>query len=143
METMETSVAKSNKPAAPAARTWIWIGRILSGLTVLFLIFDSAVKLAQSHWALEATAQLGYSEHVVLPLGIVLLGSTALYAFPRTSIFGAILLTGYLGGATATHLRVGQPFVFPIVMGVLLWLGVWLRDEQLRALTPWRKERIQ
>jgi hypothetical protein len=125
---MET---KQNKAA-------MWTGRIFSGLIVLFLIFDSAVKLVQSHWAMEATAQLGYSEQVVLPLGIVLLVSTLLYSFPRTSILGAILLTGYLGGATATHVRVGQPFVFPIVFGVLVWLGVWLRDSRLRALTPSR-----
>jgi hypothetical protein len=133
--TMETMSAKSDKPAAPATKQ-IWTGRILSGLTVLFLIFDSAVKLVQSHWALEATVQLGYSERVVLPLGIVLLASTLLYALPRTSILGAILLTGYLGGATATHVRVGQPFVFPIVFGVLVWLGLWLRDARLRALIP-------
>ena len=104
-----------------------WTGRILSGLTVLFLVFDSVVKLVQSHWALEATAKLGYSEHVVLPLGIVLLASTILYALPHTATLGAILLTGYLGGATATHVRVGQPFLFPIIFGVLLWLGLWLR----------------
>jgi hypothetical protein len=129
--TMETM---SDKPAAPAAQ--IWTGRILSGLTVLFLIFDSVVKLVQSHWALEATVRLGYSEQVVLPLGIVLLASTLLYVLPRTSVLGAILLTGYLGGATATHVRVGQPFVFPIVFGVLVWLGLWLRDARLRALIP-------
>jgi hypothetical protein len=132
--TMETM---SDKPAAPAAQ--IWTGRILSGLTVLFLIFDSVVKLVQSHWALEATVRLGYSEQVVLPLGIVLLASTLLYVLPRTSILGAILLTGYLGGATATHVRVGQPFVFPIVFGVLVWLGLWLRDARLRALIPARR----
>jgi hypothetical protein len=132
--TMETM---SDKPAAPAAQ--IWTGRILSGLTVLFLIFDSVVKLVQSHWALEATVRLGYSEQVVLPLGIVLLASTLLYVLPRTSVLGAILLTGYLGGATATHVRVGQPFVFPIVFGVLVWLGLWLRDARLRALIPARR----
>jgi hypothetical protein len=119
-----------------------WTGRIISGLTVLFLIFDSAVKLVQSHWAMEATVQLGYSEQVVLPLGIVLLVSTVLYALPRTSVFGAILLAGYLGGATATHLRAGQPFMFPVVFGVLVWLGVWLRDQRLRALIPLRRERV-
>jgi hypothetical protein len=132
--TMETM---SDKPAAPAAQ--IWTGRILSGLTVLFLIFDSVVKLVQSHWALEATVRLGYSEQVVLPLGIVLLASTLLYVLPRTSVLGAILLTGYLGGATATHVRVGQPFVFPIVFGVLVWLGLWLRNARLRALIPARR----
>jgi hypothetical protein len=135
---METMSAKSDKPAATAAKQ-IWTGRILSGLTVLFLIFDSVVKLGQSHWALEATVRLGYSEQVVLPLGIVLLASTLLYVLPRTSILGAILLTGYLGGATATHVRVGQPFVFPIVFGMLVWLGLWLRDARLRALIPARR----
>jgi hypothetical protein len=136
--TMEMTFAKSDRPAAPAAKR-IWAGRILSGLTVLFLTFDSVVKLVQSHWALEATAKLGYSEQVVLPLGIVLLVSTLLYVLPRTSILGAILLTGYLGGATATHVRVGEPFVFPIVFGVLVWLGLWLRDERLRSIIQARR----
>ena len=136
--TMEMTFAKSDKPVTPAAKR-IWAGRILSGLTVLFLTFDSVVKLVQSHWALEATAKLGYSEQVVLPLGIVLLVSTLLYVLPRTSILGAILLTGYLGGATATHVRVGQPFVFPIIFGVLIWLGLWLRDERLRSIIQARR----
>ena len=142
--TMETTFAKSDKPATPATHATStskrsWAGRIISGLTVLFLIFDSVVKLVQSHWALEATVRLGYSEKVVLPLGIVLLVSTLLYTLHRTSVIGAILLTGYLGGATATHVRVGESFVFPIVFGALVWLGLWLRDSQLRALIPARR----
>jgi hypothetical protein len=137
--TLDTISANYAKPTAAAGKVRVWAGRIISGLTILFLTFDSVVKLVQSHWAMEATAKLGYSEGVVLPLGIVLLGSTILYAFRRTSILGAILLTGYLGGATATHVHAGQPFVFPIVFGVLVWLGLWLRDDQLRALTPARR----
>lgn len=133
---METTIAKARPQPVARASKQIWAGRILSGLIVLFLVFDSAVKLVQSHWAMEATAQLGYSTAVVFPLGAVLLASTILYILPGTSILGAMLLTAYLGGATATHVRVGQPFVFPIAFGVLVWLGLWLRDARVRALVP-------
>ena len=90
----------------------------------------------------EATVKLGYAETVILPLGIVLLGCTVLYAIPRTSVLGAILLTGYLGGAVVTHVRVGDTLftiVFPIIFGVLIWGGLYLRDERLRALIPLQK----
>ena len=86
--------------------------------------------------AVEGTVRLGYPEGLVLGLGIAVLVCTVVYAIPRTSILGAILLTGYLGGATATRVRVGQPFFFPIVLGVLIWAGLFLREERLRALIP-------
>lgn len=123
----------------PNSKRSVWAGLIISGLMVLFLLFDCIVKLLQLAVATQATARLGYAESVVFGIGVVELVCTVLYVIPRTSILGAILLTGYLGGATATHVRIGDPYFFPILVDVLIWLGQWLRDEQLRALVPLRK----
>jgi hypothetical protein len=119
----------------------LWAGRIMSGVPVLFLLFDGAMKLVKPGFVVEATVRLGYPESVILGLGIVLLACTVLYLIPRTSVLGAILLTGYLGGATASHVRAGDPIfpiVFPIIFGVLIWGGLLLRDVRLRALLPLR-----
>ena len=123
------------------SKTSLWIGRILSGLPALFLLVDGGMKLAKPAVVVEATTKLGYSEGVIIPLGIVLIVCTLLYLIPPTSVFGAILLTGYLGGAVSTHVRAAEglvPVVFPIVFGVLLWLGLYLLDTRLRALIPLR-----
>jgi hypothetical protein len=120
----------------------IWAGRTISALTVLFLLFDCVVKLLKLTVATEATARLGYPESLVFGLGVVELVCTIVYVIPRTATLGAILLTGYLGGATATHVRIGDPFFFPIVFGVLIWIGLWLRDDQLRAFIPWRRKEV-
>ena len=117
----------------------LWAGRILSGLPALFLLFDGAMKLVKPRFVVDATVQLGYPESCILPLGIVLLASTVLYLIPRTAVLGAILLTGYLGGATATHVRAGEPFIGPVAFGVLVWLGLFLRDTRIRALIPLRR----
>jgi len=117
----------------------LWAGRIISALPILFLLMDGVMKLVKPRVVVETTVQLGYGESVILPLGIVLILCTLLYVIPRTSVLGAILLTGYLGGAVATHVRVGAgafPIVFPIIFGVLIWGGLWLRDERIRALIP-------
>ena len=127
---------------APVSKKMLWIGRIISALPVLFLLMDGVMKLIKPAMVVDATVQLGYRETVILPLGIVLLGCTILYIIPRTCIFGAILLTGYLGGAVATHVRVGEgpfPVLFPVILGVLLWGGLWFRDERVRALIPFRR----
>ena len=114
----------------------LWTGRVMTALPALFLLFDGAMKLAKPAPVVEATVQLGYPESVILPLGIVLLACTVLYLIPRTAVLGAILLTGYLGGATATQVRVQDPwFLFPIALGVISWLGLYLREPRLRALT--------
>lgn len=125
----------------PVSTKALWGGRIASALPALFLVFDSVLKLVKPAPVVEGTVRLGYPESVIIPLGIVLLSCTVLYLIPRTSVLGAILLTGYLGGAVATHVRVGQgPFepIFPTVLGVLLWGGLYLRDVRLRALIPLR-----
>ena len=128
---LQTSVSKST----------IWIGRIVSGLPALFLLVDGAMKLAKPAVVVEATTKLGYSESLIIPIGIVLIACTLLYLIPATSVLGAILLTGYLGGAVATHVRAAEgvfPIVFPIIFGALLWLGLHLHDTRLRALIPLR-----
>jgi hypothetical protein len=126
---------------AQTSRIGLWVGRILSTLIVLFMVFDGVVKVLKLAPAVEGTAKLGYPVSIVFPLGIVALACTALYAIPRTSILGAILLTGYLGGATATQVRVGSTsYLFPVALGILLWLGIYLRDTRLRALVPVAEE---
>lgn len=127
---------------APVSKKMLWAGRIISALPVLFLLMDGIMKLVKPPMVVDATVQSGYRETVILPLGIVLLSCTVLYIIPRTCILGAILLTGYLGGAVATHVRVGEgpfPVLFPVILGVLLWGGLWLRDDRLRALIPLRR----
>jgi hypothetical protein len=120
----------------------LWAGRIMSALPALFLLVDGGMKLVKPPPVVEATVRLGYPESAIVGLGIVLLVCTILYLIPRTSILGAILLTGYLGGAVATHVRVANAWFsifFPIILGVLLWGGLFLRDEQLQILLPWRR----
>ena len=115
----------------------LWAGRIISGLPVLFLLVDGVMKLFKPAPVVEATVALGYTESVIIPIGVVLIVCTILYVIPKTSVFGAILLTGYLGGAVATHVRTGESLfsiVFPVIFGVLLWLGLYLRDTRVRAL---------
>jgi hypothetical protein len=118
--------------------TSIWTGRIVSGIGVLFLTFDSVIKLMLIQPAVEGTAQLGYPTSVVFPLGLLEAVLLVLYLIPRTSALGAILWTGYLGGAIATHVRLMNPLfthiLFPIYVAALLWGGLWLRDARVRAL---------
>lgn len=116
----------------------VWSGRIISALIILFLLADAIPKLLKMEVAVDGSADLGYPESTVLWIGLALLISTVLYAIPRTAPIGAILLTGYLGGATATTVRVEDPwFLFPVAMGVLVWVGLALRDARPRALISW------
>jgi len=121
-------------------RSTVWTGRTLTAVAVLFLIFDATVKLLQLTPAIDATAQLGFKASVLLPLGIIEALCLAAYLVPQTSVAGAILWTGYLGGAVATQLRVGNPLfsnvLFPVYVAALLWGGLWLRRPQLRAVVP-------
>ena len=131
----------SDIPVLPAAassvsRPMVWSGRVLSALPVLLLVMSGIMKLLRPPEVVEGFTKLGYSDSLAIGIGIVELACTALYVIPRTSVLGAILLTGYLGGATATHLRVGDQYFMPIVIGVVLWLGLYLRDPRLRTLIP-------
>ena len=116
----------------------ILAGHIVSGLVVLFLGADAAMKVLKTRLAVEGDARLGYPENTVVGIGILLLLCTLLYVLPRTSILGAILLTGYLGGAVATHVRVGNPWLgyvlLPVYIGVLVWGSLFLRDPRIRTL---------
>ena len=117
-----------------------WGGWIIGILPCLLLIFSAAMKLAKPPAVVQGFKQFGYPEKLLLVLGIIELTCTILYLIPRTAVLGAILLTGYLGGATATHARVLDPsFIMPVLCGVLLWLGLFLRDRRLRELLPLRK----
>ena len=125
--------------APPLSSGRIWAGRIMSWLPALFLIADAIMKLMKPAFVVDANVQLGYHASVIVPLGVLLLVITILYLIPRTAVLGAILLTGYLGGAVATHVRVGTeifPIVFAIVFGVLLWGGLYLRDRRVSSLIP-------
>jgi hypothetical protein len=114
-----------------------WIGRVLSALASLFLLFDGIMKLVKPSVVVQSTLQLGYAESAILGIGLTLLVCTLLYIVPRTSILGAVLLTGYLGGAVASNIRAGMPVfnvVFPMIMAALLWGGLWFRDLRVRNL---------
>lgn len=120
----------------------LWAGRILSALAVLFLVFDGVTKVIQEVHVMAASAELGFSARAIVGIGIVLLVCTTIYVIPRTSVLGAILLTGYLGGATASQARIGKPLfdlLFPVIFGVLVWAGVFLREDRLGALIPVRR----
>lgn len=127
---------------AAISKKRLWTGRIISALAILFLLLDGAVKVMRLAPAVEGTVQLGYPASVVLGIGILQLVCTFAYLIPRTSILGAILLTGYLGGAIATHVRLGNPLfspvLFPVYIGALIWGGLYLRDSGLRTLVPLR-----
>ena len=123
----------------PVSNAMLWGGRVLSFLPAAFLLVDGFMKLVQPAVVVETTVELGYPESVILDLGLVLLASTALYLIPRTGVLGAILLTGYLGGAVATHVRVEGPafsVLFPVILGAMLWGGLYLRNPRVAALIP-------
>ncbi len=132
--------APSAARSAPASKSALWGGRILSGLVIAFMLFDGGIKLAPMDIVTETMGQLGWptSPNLARGLGVLALACTALYAFPRTSVLGAILLTGYFGGAIATQLRVGNPvfshLLFGAYLGLMVWGGLFLRDERVRAL---------
>jgi len=118
----------------------LWVGRIISVLPVLLLVFSGTMKLVRPAAVVEGLTHLGWPVRLALGLGILELACTAVYVIPQTAVVGAILLTGYLGGAIATHLRIGEPFFAQIILGVLVWLGLYLRDGRIRMLIPLRSE---
>lgn len=121
------------------SKAMVWTGRVLSALPVLLLLFSASAKLTQNTQAVEGFRAFGFPEGVGFTIGIVELACTILYVVPQTAVLGAILLTGYLGGATVTHVRVEESFVIPIFVGVLLWGGLYLRDARVRSLMPIRR----
>ena len=131
-------VAATETLAEPKTRAWA--GYIVSALPILFLTMDAVGKLIKPQAVITGTVELGYQESIIVPLGILLLACTILYAVPRTAVLGAILLTGYLGGTVATHARIGNPvfshMLFGVFIGIFVWLGLYLRDERIRQLLP-------
>jgi hypothetical protein len=126
-----TQIARASKPM-------LWTGRVLSALPVLLFVFTGMFGLLKPAAALQGFVHYGYPDGAMLRIGIVEIACVIVYVIPRTSVLGAILLTGYLGGATATHLRMGEPFFLPIAIGVVVWAGLFLRDGRVRALIPLR-----
>lgn len=124
--------------AVAGSKKLFWAGWIASALPILMLLFSGVFKLLKPEALVTEFTRLGYEENVILALGIVEIGCTIVYAIPRSAVLGAILLTGYLDGAVATHVRIGDAFIPPILGGVLVWLGLYLRDARLRALVPLR-----
>lgn len=131
---MDSVLVSPHPLPAPSSRARVWTGRVLTGLIATFLAIDSIGKLIPLDAYVEGTQKVGYAVETLRPLGLVLLLSTVLHVIPRTQLVGAALLTAYLGGATATHVRMGTPFWFPVGMGVLVWIAYYLRSSQLRAL---------
>ena len=134
-------MSDSKSPASPSPNpTWmVWTGRVVSALPVLALLMSGAFKFMKPNEEMaKGLDHIGWKADQLSTLGIVEIACTILYVIPQTSILGAILLTGYLGGATATHVRVGDPWFAPVIIGVLVWLGLFLRDARLRALIPLR-----
>lgn len=132
--------------AAPVSRGALWTGRALSGLIVLFMVFDGVIKLPPLDVVTQTMAQLGWPADAGTArlLGAIGLASTALYVLPRTAVLGAILLTAYMGGAISTHVRIGNPLfshtLFGVYLGVIVWGGLYLRDARVRALIPFGRQ---
>src|SRR5258708_17865579 len=127
--------AQTNASAAPAAKGKLWTGRVFTTLATLFLLFDAVGKLMMPAPVVEASARLGFPLALSVSIGILLATCTLLYAIPRTAVLGAVLLTGYLGGAVAIQMRAGSPMfetVFPVLFGVIAWAGIYLRECRLR-----------
>jgi hypothetical protein len=140
--TLEPTLAAAPADRAAGSKGALWTGRALSASAILFLAFDSLGKLLEVAPVIEGSTALGYPASVVFGLGVSLLLCVVAYAIPRTSVLGAVLLTGYLGGAIATHVRVENPLfthtLFPVYVAAFVWGGIFLRETRLRALLPWR-----
>ena len=145
MQTLaQGSIVRTHIETRISSRAQLWTGRALSGIAVLFLLLDSVGKLLRVQPVMDGTTQLGYAPDVVLPLGVVLISCVAAYVLPSTSVLGALLLTAYLGGAVATHVRIDNPLLthvlFPTYVAAFLWAGLILRDPRLREFLPLRRQ---
>ncbi|HEX4004349.1 MAG TPA: DoxX family protein [Candidatus Acidoferrales bacterium] len=132
---------ESSAQSAPVSKAAAWTGRVISGFVVLFMIFDGVTKVMKVRQVIDATLRIGFPVSTVVGVGITLLICVGVYVIPRTSVLGAILLTGYFGGATAANIRAGSPLFntcFSVAFGVLTWLGLYLRERRLQALVPLR-----
>ena len=136
----QTNVNEGIADIRMISNTQLWAGRIVSGLAALFLLWDGVMKLLKPDVVVKATRNLGYPESDIVGIGVLLLACTLLYVFPRTGILGAILLTGYLGGAIASQVRIQASWfnvIFAFGMACLVWGGLWLRDIRVRKFLPY------
>jgi hypothetical protein len=142
MTTEATSLDYASTDRLGAPKT-LWTGWALSGITILFMLFDAVGKLTLESHVIDATARIGYPLAALRPIGVIALLCTILYAIPRTAFLGAVLLTGFFGGAVASKIRVDAPLfssiLFAVYLGLIAWGGLYLRDERLRALFPFRR----
>jgi hypothetical protein len=135
--TVISNMNLSNRLEAGISKSRLWSGRVLSTLAILFMALDGGMKVFKPPFVVQATLQLGYPETAIVGIGLALLISTLLYAIPRSAIFGAILMTAYLGGAVASGVRIGAPLfniVFPIVFGVVVWASLAMRNPRLEKI---------
>jgi hypothetical protein len=141
LQSERQSAAVVGFPAPRVSKARLWTGRTLTALVVPFMLFDAAGKLMMPSFVVEAFARLGCPLSIGRTIGVVLAASTVLYAIPRTAVLGALLLTGFLGGAVAIQVRAGSPTfetIFPVLFGILTWAGIYLREPRLSALMPLR-----
>ena len=135
---MTTDVTAFGKTSRRTPSKAVWAGRVLSGLTILFMLMDAVMKLVMAPPSVQATTALGFPAAAIIPIGAIGLICTILYAIPRTAVLGAILLTGYYGGAIASQVRVDGPLfstvLFGVYLGIIMWAGLWLRDARVRNL---------
>ncbi|HUI31952.1 MAG TPA: DoxX family protein [Candidatus Acidoferrales bacterium] len=140
---MEATIDYSATARRSHGRGAVWTGRIITGIVVLFMLFDSITKILKVDAVVKASAQLGYSANTIMAVGIILFACLVVYLYPRTAILGAVLLTGYLGGAVEANLRVGTPLfsniLFPVYFGILVWAGLYLRNSRVREFLSFRK----
>ncbi len=126
--------------SSPVSKTTLWIGRVMSALPALLVLLSSVMKLMKMAAVVEGFARTGVPEPLIIPVGVIELACVIIYVIPQTAVLGAILMTGLLGGATITTLRIGDPtYPMPVVLGMLAWGGLFLRDTRLRELIPLRK----
>jgi hypothetical protein len=141
VKTERSAVMSSGTYAAPSTVGTVWLGRAMSGLAALFVLVDGVMKVIQPSQVVESMAELGFSERATMGIGILAIACVAIYLYPRTAMVGVVLLTGFLGGAVASQVRIDAglfPIVFPLIMGALLWAGLYLRDARPRLLLQYR-----
>jgi hypothetical protein len=138
--TQGSAMAQSAASAVPTSKKMVWIGRVLSALPVLLMLFSAVMKLVKAAPVSQGFPRYGYPESLIVTIGVLELLSCVVYLIPSTAVLGAILMTAYLGGATATNVRVGDPsYVMTVLLGVFVWGGLFFRDARLRALIPFRR----
>ncbi len=130
----QSAVAVSN-----GSKAKIWTGRVISALPAIMLLLGASLNLMRSPMAVQGLAKYGYPAGALIPIGLAALLGAILYIIPQTAVFGAVLMTAYLGGATATHVHAGEPFFMPVSCGILVWIGLYLREDRLKELVPLRK----